>query len=468
MTIFNPATRCVLASGLILSLPAHADEVSLSNGDKLSGTIKELSDQGLTLDSPLAKTPLQVKSSAVRKVTFDDEKTAPPVHPERLTLINGDVLPCKVISMDKETLHFSTQYAGEFRVARNQLRALQFGITKEKLIYDMDGTFDGWTTKNGSWSVSKNTSYSCSGSGQLAREFDLPENFRVQCMLEWQEVPNFSFRFCGENDRSSTKQNTYEFIFNSAGMQLQRYENANQPAASMASIPFKPGDFASRSVLLDFRVNRSNGTVSLSINNTLVATWYDPFDSKAAGNFMVISSRVSKGKACTISKFKVTDWRNSSLPRRRLKVNNAETDFIIDDEANQLSGNLLSISGKETNQRTVILEKEHSEDPLSVPDRKISSLYFKINPDAKPLAVSPFKATLHGQGSISLTSPSISGGKISSTHPILGKVSLNTKMLRQITNTKVLAKDKAEKSKEDSAKSKVRRKTIRPGIQLQF
>lgn len=411
-----------------------ADTVELNNGDVLTGTIESLERGLVVLRSALAQQPLEIKSSAIKKISFSAQTEENPIHTERLTLANNDVVPCKVLSMDEKQLHISTWYAGEFSIPRTNIRALQFGISKEQTVFVGTAPPAKWSVNNGSWLQSGNT-YRARSTATLAQKLDLPENVRFQFNLAWKQTPNFAFRFCAEKDSPTTKQDTYELLFNSAGMQIRRYENANQPAALLASVSIRPSAIEDRKVDIDLRVNRSEGLVSLYVDSALIGTWSDPF-AKSAGDYIIFNSRTSRRDSCILSDIKVTALHDGLLPRHREKASIAKTDVLIDSEGEKISGELSSISAAEPNKRMVVLNVKHSEAPLMVPDRRISTLLFAKPDDSPNFQHSTFTAVLNAGGRLQLENPKLVDGKLTSLHPILGPCILSPKAISHISQSK--------------------------------
>jgi hypothetical protein len=431
------AIACALTSSIS---DATGDTVELSNGDTLTGTIQSLDEGLVILRSPIAYAPLKIKAAAISRMDFSEEAKGNPAHTERLTLSNNDVIPCKLLSMDEKQLHISTWYAGKFSIPRTNIRGLQFGLTQEKIVFIGKDDPSKWSTRDGAWSFS-GTTYTASGTGTLAQKLDMPENVRINFDFAWKESPNFAFRFCAEKDSPTTKQDTYEFLFNSAGMQIRRYENSKQPAAPIANIAIKPSSIADHKVNIDLRVNRTEGLVSLYVDDKLIGTWPDPFTT-SKGNYIIFNNRTSLKTSCLVSNITVTGLNDGSLPRHREKTAIVQTDVLIDSEGEKISGSLTSISAGDTNKRTIILDVKHSPNPLRVPDRRISALLFAQTGDAPVFPKSTFTAILDGDGQIQLENPKLIDGELTIIHPILGPCTLSPKVLSYITQSKVKAPSK--------------------------
>ncbi|MCP5536723.1 MAG: hypothetical protein H7A51_10915 [Akkermansiaceae bacterium] len=421
---------CALTSSMT---EVSGDTIELSNGDTLTGTIQSL-DQGLVvLRSPLAHTPLEIKAESISKMAFSKQEGGNPVHTERLTLANNDVIPCQVLSMDEKQLHITTWFAGEFSIPRNNIRALQFGLTKEQTVFVGKKAVDSWSKHDGNWTFSGKT-YSSDSTGTLAEKLDLPENVKFSFNLAWKETPNFAFRFCAANDSPTTKQDTYELLFNSAGMQIRRYENASQPAAPIANLSIKPTSISDQNINIDLRVNRTEGLVSLYVDSKLIGTWPDPF-ARSKGSYIIFNNRTSRKGGCMISDITVTALNDGSLPRHREKAAPVQTDVLIDSEGEKMSGTIASISQAEADHRMVVLDVKHADKPLRVPDRRISSLLFAQAEDAPVFAKSTFTAIVDGGGQLQLENPKLVDGKLISNHPILGPCTLSPKALSYISQS---------------------------------
>ncbi len=433
MTTSNLSTWLHIAASAVclFSLPSlRADTVKLYNGDALTGTIKSFDQGVVTLDSPMTRSPLEFNVAAIKQIIFSKKSSNIPTHTESLTLSNNDIIPCRVLSMDKKHLYISTWYAGKFTVPRHGIKNLQFGISEEKTIFNATKDPNHWTAHKGNWTHS-GTTYTSLGMGMLAEKINLPENVRFQFDLSWKDNPNFAFRFCAENTAASTKQNTYEFLFNSAGMQLSRYESSSQPAAPLANIAIKPRSLPNQKIHVDLRVNRKEGLISLFIDNNLVGTWPDPFPSPK-GNHFILINRSSTRKSCIISRFKVQSISGSTLPRHREKSAPTDTDILVDSVGEKYSGTIISIGKGAPNNRKITMSVKHSDTPLRIPDRRVSTLFFAQTDDTPDYPNPTFIAILKNNGRIRLENPKLINGKLISHHPILGSFSIDTKALSHI------------------------------------
>jgi len=412
------------------SFSIQAETVELKNGDILSGDINSLDKDRVALNSPLASNALEIKTESIDRIVFPDQDKDTPTHTERLILTNSDVIPCNVISMDDKNLLISTWYAGKFSIPRTSIHSLQFGISEDESIYKGQDGLSQWSTREGNWTLS-DSNYSCRGAGTIARKLDLARNVRFNFDLSWKEKPNFVFRFCAENDASMTRQDTYELLFNSAGMQIRRFENSKQPGVPLADIPIKPHSVSEQSLHIDLRVNRGSKLITLFINGKEEGTWPDPF-AESKGNYIILNSRSSKDGTCMISNLQVSSINDGSLPRHREKNITTKTDVLLDSEGEKISGSITSISEAEPNKRKITFAANYSANPIQVPDRRISTLFFAQSEKDVPPSPTTFTAMLAGNGAIQLENPILKNDQMLCQHPILGSFNINIKALAHI------------------------------------
>ena len=446
MTIFKHKITCLLGAFISCAPWAQAETIELVNGDTLSGEVRSLTKETLTLVSPVSYQPLKINSEVVKSIFFTKDQAEKATHGERLTLSNGDVIPCQVLSLDDNQLKISTWYAGDFVIPRKQIESLQFGIRDQKIIYRGIDAVNDWSTHDGRWSKSGNT-YTCQGSGTLARKLELPENLRISFVLAWKGSPNFAFRFCGESDSATTKQDTYEFLFNSAGMQIRRYEDNNQPGAPLANIPLKPLAFSGRKANIDLHINRKEGIVSLFIDNNQIGSWPDPFKT-SHGNYIIFNNRSSKNQL-SFTDITVTGINDGTLPRHREAIKKAQSDVMIDSTGEKLSGNILRINQGESNKRSVHMKLKFDSKAITIPDRRVSSLFFSQPEQTVKSPKASFIAMLVLNGQLQLSNPRFLDGAIEAKHPILGSCKIDAKALIQLKKP-TTQKSTEEKSSESS------------------
>lgn len=103
--------------------PTRPDLLRFINGDRLHGHYQGLTDQGLAIwQHDGAQTTTNYQPSKIRQIVLRTGR------PERshdslshVALVNGDRIPGRIVSFDKESLTMETSYAGILRIPRPQI-----------------------------------------------------------------------------------------------------------------------------------------------------------------------------------------------------------------------------------------------------------------------------------------------------------------------------------------------------------
>jgi len=431
MIISNkPLIRALAAIALCTLTGAHADVVKLVQDDALTGTISALNNEGVTITSTLTPTPIEIKADKITKITFDSQQEARHQHTEQVTLANGDILPCRVTSMDDDSLLISTWYAGKLLIPRHSIQSLQFGISTNQVIYQGTDAPTEWTSHKGQWSYSNSKGYTCQGVGTLARQLEQTENLHINFDLTWQSNPNFTFRFCAENNKAHTKQNAYEFTFNSAGINLRRVLK-NQTPSPLTSIARKPHEISKQQVNIDLLVNRALGEITLHIDGQMFGRWSDNAEA-TEGNYIILNDGSNQANGFHINNLVISNWMGGSQPRYQEKLSQGKEDIMIDSEGEILSGQLKSISQTKANNRIIHLKPRHS-GLIQVPEYRISTLIFAAQTDNPKHSPAHYNAQFVGGGTIQLKNPQLTDGKITIHHSILGPIRIDITSVSSIT-----------------------------------
>ena len=424
----------IIPLSLILVSPAHGDILETDHGDTISGTVESLGHGTIVFKSPMSPQALQIKASALKHLTFPHTNKSSHNHSEVLTLINGDTLPCHVTSLDKEQLSVTTGYAGSLNVDRSKIRSLSFGIISEDVIFIGNEPPETWTHMEGDWTMTDDQAYE--GKGHLAQQLPLPDKVRYQYDLSWQSTPNFAFRFFAENNSAASKQNAYELIFNSEGMEIRRYPDNTQSALRVISLSpadIQQGQKQKKSINIDLRADKSEGLISLYLDSTFIGTWHDPV-SPANGNYTIFHNRSDQKTNCVISNIAITS-RIGSINSRFYDKDaiSAKTDILTDNEGDNISGNLIEIQSDDANKRVVVHQAKHSQDLFRVPEHRLSTLLFAKEENQAPSPRFSHMLHLNNGGKLQINQPKITGDQLTATHPILGPLNVSRTSIESLS-----------------------------------
>mgnify|MGYP001134955724 CR=1 FL=1 len=425
---------------LILVNAAHGDTLETDHGDTISGTVESLEHGTVVFKSPMSPQALQIKASSLKHLTFPQTNKSGPKHSEVLTLINGDALPCHVTSIDENHLSLTTGYAGNLNVDRSKIRSVRFGIMSEEILFIGNESPETWTHMDGSWSMTGDQAYE--GKGHLAQQLTLPDKVRYQYDLSWQSTPNFAFRFFAENNSAASKQNAYELIFNSKGMEIRRYPDNTQIALDIISLSpadIQQGQKQKKSINIDLRVDKSEGLISLYLDSTFIGTWEDETVSPTNGNYTIFHNRSDQKTNCVISNIAITSRIGSINSRFYDKdATLAKTDILTDNEGDNIPGKLVEMQSDDANKRIVIFERKNAQDSLEevslqVPEHRVSTLLFAKEENPAPSAGFSHMLHLNNGGKLQISQPEITADQLSAIHPILGPLNVSRTSIESLS-----------------------------------
>ena len=429
----------IIPLSLILVSAAHGDTLETDHGDTISGTVESLEHGTIVFKSPMSPQALQIKASSLKHLTFPHTNKSGPKHSEVLTLINGDTLPCHVTSIDENHLSLTTGYAGSLNVDRSKIRSLRFGIISEEILFIGNEPPETWTHMEGDWTMTDDQAYE--GKGHLAQQLPLPDKVRYQYDLSWQSTPNFAFRFFAENNSAASKQNAYELIFNSEGMEIRRYPDNTQSALRVISLSpadIQQGQKQKKSINIDLRADKSEGLISLYLDSTFIGTWHDTV-RPTNGNYTIFHNRSDQKTNCVISNIAITSRIGSINSRFYDKdATLAKTDILTDSQGNNIPGKLTEIQSDDTNKRVVVFEEKHEQDSLEeislqVPEHRISTLLFAKEENPAPSAGFSHMLHLNNGGKLKINKPTITADQLTATHPILGPLNVSRTSIESLS-----------------------------------
>ena len=429
----------IIPLSLILVSAAHGDSLETDHGDTISGTVESLEHGTIVFKSPMSPQALQIKASSLKHLTFPHTNKSGPKHSEVLTLINGDTLPCHVTSIDENHLSLTTGYAGSLNVDRSKIRSLRFGIISEEILFIGNEPPETWTHMEGDWTMTDDQAYE--GKGHLAQQLPLPDKVRYQYDLSWQSTPNFAFRFFAENNSAASKQNAYELIFNSEGMEIRRYPDNTQSALRVISLSpadIQQGQKQKKSINIDLRADKSEGLISLYLDSTFIGTWHDTV-RPTNGNYTIFHNRSDQKTNCVISNIAITSRIGSINSRFYDKdATLAKTDILTDSQGNNIPGKLTEIQSDDTNKRVVVFEEKHEQDSLEeislqVPEHRISTLLFAKEENPAPSAGFSHMLHLNNGGKLKINKPTITADQLTATHPILGPLNVSRTSIESLS-----------------------------------
>lgn len=437
--------RLLLACSLAASFPLAAkDRVNLKDGSTLRGTVRGIEgDHKITIDSELSAKPIHIRGDALRSISFDvaQQRGAHQGHPQRLHLINGDILPGKLLSLDETQLSYHTWYAGDLTIKRSHAKSIDFGVAPQKMVYSGPKPLTEWID-NDDWEY-EDGRLMCDTSGTIAAEKVLPKQFIMRFRLEWENSPNFRIYFCDDYLKRTGSADRYYFEFNSAGSQLKRQTaEGDRRWFTLAQSHRRPEEFRGRGVNVELRVDRERRRIFVYLNGEKLERAGDPIDSIPTGTGIMLQSQAGGDLKNIVSRLEIFEWDAITELRRNEGHDDPKTDGLVDVEGQHISGTAKKME-EEEGMRRIVFESPFNNEALKVRTNRISSLYFKTAENA-PDGHAPIKFDLRGGGELQLSSLALGDKTLTATHPLLGALTLNRESLEQL-----FVRSKEEEPEED-------------------
>ncbi len=419
----------ILAAALLAAATVSADDITLSGGNaRLSGTVRSIGDTGVVeLDCPHASEPLLLKAGSVDKVAFSPPAADPGTPPAALKLVNGDLLPGRVESLDETRLVFSSPVTGRLEIPRAALASLQLGVRSHKLIYSGPGNLEEWTTADAdmkNW-IFENGGLVANGTSVATRSVEFPQQFILRFTLKWQARanPNFEVYFADPLKDKGEACDRYFLRFNSAGFEIKRESSRGKRYQTVALLNRTPNQYPGRELDVELRVNRKGSRMQVFLNREPEGEYADPGETPPTGKGITLVCHTQNGNPQTIANIEVLEFDDSSVRHRTEERGDLKSDGLISRDDDRWGGRLLEIRARDGGS-LFRFKSDFQDEPLEIPDTDVSTVFFAsgeaAGPEEKP---APFVIRLRDHGSLRVSSCRFDGDSVSAVHPLLGALS---------------------------------------------
>jgi len=398
---------------LLSLLPLVADEIILSTGETLTGTVQNIEDSGIVqLDYPFAKAPLALKPSALSACIFEGaDIPRTDRHTSAITLISGDKIAGNILSLDQNTLILENSAVGKMNVPRNTISSMAFNLSNSLPIYNGPKNRDEWSESD-EWSYEDGALVS-NGSSSIYSDVKLPDDFIIRFKCSWESSPQMKVHFCDPGVPLGTHSDRYTFSINRSGIDLKRENSKGQGARynTIAEIPKRMDRLKEKSVDIEFRVDRTKGVIFIFINGRSEGMHTDPFGKgPPTGTGLTIQSA-----------------SNASATNK---------DSVIDVEGQLFTGTIKTI--REVNKKlTIFLDNPFSRDGkvMSIPAKYLSIAFLALDTPLEETIQKneKFTLSLHENGLLNVSEIQLTPESAEVIHAELGKITIQRKALRSIT-----------------------------------
>jgi hypothetical protein len=418
----------------LLTATALADDVILTEGSRLSGTVTAMSPAGeLSLESPLSFEPFRIRAEGIKRVEFAVPKTAiPDEHDAMLVLANGDQFACDLMAVDEDSVQVHTAFAGDLDIPRPLVGTVQLGVKPRKRIYKGPQSDEGWSIRN-AWRFDGNL-FVTDGNGTLGRRFETPGSYAIKFRLAWRNTPNIQVFFADDLMETTGKTDRYHLSFDGTGLQLKRQVRGDSyPNKDMQSMRVDPAEFADSQVEIELRVDRKLALVHLAVNGKDQGKYADPLKETPTGQGLMFYSKIAGDEIMTIQDLEIREW-DASADRHRNETRGDETkDVVITRSSDRSTGQILGLKDDK-----VLYKSPHYPEPVELHTSEISTLFFaRPTKQEATAAVAPLKLDLRLRASLSIAGCEFADDHFKVKHPLLGPLEVKREAVAKLDRAPV-------------------------------
>ena len=422
--------RLGVVCGCGLSGPLIADDITLSGGSQLTGSVRSINEAGVVeLASDLAPEPVLLKKGTVEKVTFSSQGAVPQPPSACVELANGDLLPVTLEALNDGQLTVVSAEVGRLEIPRESLKSLQLGILKRTVIYAGPNNLAEWTPKDGeakNWIFERNSLIS-NGQATASKNLPLPRQFILRFTLRWQarQMPNFQIFFADPLKAKGELCDRYYLQFGGAGLEIKRESASGNRYITIVQLDKrKPDTYPEHQLQVELRVNRRDARLHLFLNGELEGKFGDPIRVVPDGSGITLVSNTPNGNPQEISNIEVLEYDDSRDDTLVEKHDDLKTDSLITRKNDRWSGHLMEIRKTDDGQ-VFIFKSDFKKDMLEIPAADVATVFMAAQGAAQPAqAGHSLMLRLRGGGALQVSSCQFSDDTVCAVHPLLGKLNL--------------------------------------------
>lgn len=421
-----------------------ADDLYLDGAERLSGCVRAINANGsVLLETPLAPEPIPLKPNCVRKVIFSDHQAKPSAATCGVILINGDILPGDVETVDNTNLTLNSSIGGHFTIPRTSIQSLLLGASQTKAIYAGPDRLTDWSRDPATaehWTF-QDSALRVRGTGKISRKFDLPQQFIFRFKLSWTDEPNIKVYFAAAPGSGETALDRYYLTFSGAGIEIKREASSGRRYTTIATLQRLPKQYPGKHLTIEIRVDRLGKNLQLYLNDEPEGPFKDPSDKAPSANGIIIESMIDDASSLQLRNIELYEWNLKGERRRTEDRGDVTKDVLITSDSQRHSGTLVETK-QSPDGLLYVFKSAFQDEAIEVPEGEISTLFFvgkKTTAAAAPK--DPYTLLLHGGGSLHVSACAFDGEQVEATHPLLGKLTLQREGIAAFERAKPTTKE---------------------------
>lgn len=318
------------------------ESLEFLNGDKLRGRLTGIEADGTVQWShPEAKAAIQFSPRHLARINLDPNAgRGKGGDGFMVRLVNGNELPGKIMSMDKDHLVLNTWFAGTLTIPRKHVVSFR-PVRVGNLLYEGPVNMEEWTTgrvgQGRGWRFRDGALVS-SRPGLIGRDMKLPDVAKIDFDLAWTGNLGLLISLYAPNVESYSS-NCYLLQMNAGYIYLNRSSNrGGQNNLGQTQVE----ELARRNkAKVGLRINKEQKTVALLLDGVMVKQWRDPGEFAGAGGGLAFYAQ-GQG-SIVISRLQVAEWDGRMDDTGPTDASGTEQDSISLVNRDKVSGTIQKI-----------------------------------------------------------------------------------------------------------------------------
>lgn len=286
------------------------DTVRFLNGNELTGTLRQMDDQGLVWEHPDAEAPIRFSSGNVKGIRLRTDGTSPKTLSQlpQIELTNGDVFRGEITGLQNGRLSLQSPATGPV--------TLQAELVKKIIPNPLDTSLYDGPTPDGEWTYNnlsggkeqwfyQDRALYATGQNLVAvyRPESLPSRVTLSMDLEWKGMLNFHLGYWGNDTKNPNQNASIISLQNNYLRAYRNYNNIGRNNFLNQQIQHDLQDGAARLVL---HLDQEKKQTILLIDGKVIGQWRDVFDGKVPGNEVLL---YTEGNAMIrVSGIRIREW----------------------------------------------------------------------------------------------------------------------------------------------------------------
>jgi len=312
------------AAMFAMAAAANAEEPGMLhflNGDVLPGKLRTLDREHIIWDSSALEAPASFITGQIRDLRIPPRIHMPDSsagHEATVTLTNGNTVKGQLASVSNSEIILDTWFAGRLVFRRPMVRELSIREMPEYL-YRGPQDIDSWiqSVDPPAWSMNESGGLTAIRPGSIAKDIPLPDEFTLEFEAQWQGSFRLNVTLFSDQPHSEAPDNGYEIVFQRQSVHIRRAGERQWIGHSNRAIELQQNEKAR----IRIRASARTGQFAFYVNDRIIDAWTDAgIDPENLGSALHFATR--DNSPVTISRVDISRWNGvlEENPDERINV----------------------------------------------------------------------------------------------------------------------------------------------------